>query len=170
MARLDSPSRARDVYQTVRDVDSPFILKLDFVDDIYAGQFADRLLAARVVGAFGTLAFGVAVAGIHGVMLLLVAQRRREIGIRMALGADATRVRSLVLGASLRLSAVGRLLGMLAAVAASRWVQSQLFGVHATDPATLLGVALIVSAAAALATWPAVHQAAHVDPNLLLKE
>jgi putative ABC transport system permease protein len=169
MARVDSRERAGDLYQTVRAIDSRFILKLEFVDDVYAQQFDDRLLATRVIGAFGILAFLIAAAGIYGVMLFLVADRTREIGIRMALGADRRRIGRLVVGSSMRLVALGAALGVAGAIAASRAVQSQLFGVSATDPATLALVTLGVAATALLATWQPARQAARIDPKVLLK-
>ena len=168
-ARVDSRTRAGDLYQTVRSVDPGNILKVEFADDQYARQFADRLLAARVVTAFGTLAFVVAAAGIYGLMAFLVASRNREIGIRMALGADARRIRGLVLGSSMRLVLVGAALGVTGAVVTARWVQSQLFGVSATDPLTIVLVTSGVVIVALLASWQPARQAARVDPKALLK-
>jgi predicted permease len=168
-ARVDSPARASDLYQTVRAVDQRNILKLEFVDDQYARKFADKLLATRAIGAFGLLAFLIAAAGIYGVMAFLVAHRAHEIGIRVALGADASRITRLVMGSSLRLVLVGAVLGIGAAVAASRWAESQLFGVRAADPATLTLVTLGVVATALLATWHPARQATRIDPKVLLK-
>jgi putative ABC transport system permease protein len=168
-ARVDSRARASDLYQTVRAVDQRNILKLEFVDDQYARKFADKLLATRVIGGFGLLAFVIAAAGIYGVMAFLVAHRAHEIGIRIALGADAARINRLVLGSSLRLVLVGAALGIGAAIAASRWAESQLFGVRAADPATLTLVTLGVVATALLATWHPARQATRIDPKALLK-
>jgi predicted permease len=168
-ARVDSPTRAADVYQTVRSVDPRNILKLEFVDEIYTRQFADRLLATRIVGSFGVLAFVLAAAGIYGLMAFLVAIQSREMGIRMALGADGRAIAGLVLGSSLRLVALGAVLGVAASVAVSRWVQSQLYGVSAVDPATLAGVVVVVGVVAAAATWHPARQACRVDPTELLR-
>jgi hypothetical protein len=168
-ARVDSRSRMGDLYQTARSVDSRNILKLQFVDDLYASQFADRLLATRVIGGFGVLAFVVAAAGIYSLMAFLVASRSRELGIRVALGATTNDIRRLVLGSSLRLVGAGALIGIGSAVAASRWVQSQLFGVRPSDPLTLVTVTLAVVAVALLATWRPARQASRIDPTQLLK-
>ncbi len=168
-ARVDSRARAGDLYQAVRAVDQRNILKLEFVDDQYALQFADKLLATRVISGFGLLAFLIAAAGIYGVMAFLVAHRAHEIGIRIALGADASRINRLVLGSSLRLVLVGAALGIGGAIAASRWAESQLFGVRAADPATLTLVTLGVVATALLATWHPARQATRIDPKELLK-
>jgi ABC-type antimicrobial peptide transport system permease subunit len=166
---VDSRARGADLFQTVRAVDQRNILKVEFVDDLYARQFADRLLATRVITSFGVLAFVVAAAGIYGLMAFLVADRAREIGIRIALGADRRRINRLVLGSSMRLVAIGAALGISGAIAASRWAQSQLFGVSATDPVTLALVTLAVAATALLATWQPARQAARIDPKVLLK-
>jgi ABC-type antimicrobial peptide transport system permease subunit len=127
------------------------------------------LLATRIVGGFGLLAFIIAAAGIYGTMALLVAYRAREIGIRMALGADPRRISRLVLGSALRLVAAGAILGIAGAVAAGRWAQSQLFGVSAGDPGIIAVVTLGVAAAALLATWQPARHAARIDPRTLLK-
>jgi len=168
-ARVDSRSRASDLYQTVRSIDTRNILKVEFVDDQYARQFVDRLLATRIITGFGMLAFVVAVAGIYGVMAFLVANRAREIGIRMALGADSRRIRRLVLESSMWLVLLGAAIGIGGAFVASRWAQSQLFGVRATDPTTILLVTVAVVVAALFATWHPARQATRVDPRVLLR-
>lgn len=168
-ARVDSRSRASDLYQTVRRVDPRNILRVEFVDDQYARQFADRLLASRVMTGFGLLAFVVAAAGIYGLMAFLVANRAREIGIRMALGADSRRIRRLVFGSSMWLVLLGAAIGIAGAVGASRWAQSQLFGVTATDPATIAVVTIAVVVTAMFATWHPAREASRVDPTVLLR-
>lgn len=168
-ARVDSRSRVGDLYQTVRAVDTRNILRVELVDDQYARQFADRLLATRVITGFGILSFVVCAAGIYGLMTFLVVGRAREIGIRMALGADRHRIIRLVLGSSMRLVLAGAVLGIGGAIAASRWAQSQLFGVSATDPMTIALVTGGVAVTALLATWQPARQAARVDPKVLLK-
>jgi putative ABC transport system permease protein len=168
-ARVDSPARAGDLYQTVRGVDARNILKLQFVDDLYANQFADRLLATRVIGGFGVLAFLIAAAGIYSLMAFLVASRSREMGIRAALGASGWDIQRLVIGSSLRMVAAGAAIGVASALAASRWVESQLFGVRPTDPLSLTVVTAGIVAVAMLATWHPARQAARVDPKELLK-
>jgi ABC-type antimicrobial peptide transport system permease subunit len=115
------------------------------------------------------LAFVVAAAGIYGVMAFLVANRAREIGIRMALGADTRRIRSLVLASSMWLVLLGAGIGIGGAFVASRWAQSQLFGVKATDPLTIVLVTVAVALTALLATWHPARQATRVDPKVLLR-
>jgi ABC-type antimicrobial peptide transport system permease subunit len=127
------------------------------------------LLATRVTSAFGLVAYLVALVGVYGVMAHLVLGRRREIGIRMALGADRQDIRGLVLASSARLVMIGTLLGIAGALALSRWTSSQFFGVSALDPATYAGVAAMVVATALLATWHPARQAARIDPAVTLR-
>ena len=168
-ARVDSRERTSDLYQTVRSVDASNILKLEFVDDLYAQQHADRLLAARIISGFGVVTFLIATGGIYGLMVFLVAARTREIGIRMALGADAAAIRRLVLGSSLRLIALGVISGILAVWLASRWIQAQLYGISAADPLSIAAVVVAVSAVGILATWRPSRTAARVDPVAALR-
>jgi ABC-type antimicrobial peptide transport system permease subunit len=168
-ARVDSRDRTADLFQTVRSVDTRNILTLEFVDDLYALEHADRLLATRIISGFGLLAFLIATAGIYGLMTFLVAERTREIGIRMALGAGKADIRRLVIGSSAKLVGTGAVVGIAATIAASRWIQSQLYGVRALDPLAIGAVATGVVVVALLATWRPARQATKVDPTLLLR-
>lgn len=168
-ARVDSRDRTSDLYQTVRSVDTSNILKVEFVDDLYARQHADRLLAARIISGFGIITFLIATGGIYGLMAFLVAARQREIAIRMALGADAAAIRRLVLGASLKLISIGVATGILAVWLASRWLQAQLYGISAADPLSIAAVVILVIAVGILATWRPSRTAARVDPLVALR-
>jgi ABC-type antimicrobial peptide transport system permease subunit len=121
------------------------------------------------VSGFAVVALAIAVAGVFGVMASLVSSRTREIGIRVALGAKPREVSQLVLSSSLRLILLGVAVGLVAAVVASRYVESQLFGVTPTDPLTYTVVAGTVVLAAILATWQPVRRAARVDPAITLR-
>jgi ABC-type antimicrobial peptide transport system permease subunit len=131
----------------------------------------DRLikLARFIVSGFAVVALAIAVAGVFGVMASLVSSRTREIGIRVALGAKPREVSQLVLSSSLRLILLGVAVGLVAAVVASRYVESQLFGVTPTDPLTYTVVAGTVVLAAILATWQPARRAARVDPAITLR-
>ena len=168
-ARLDSPVRATAVLDAARSVDPRLRVTLESVDDKYASMFADMLLAMRVTSAFGVLAFLVAIVGVYGVMAYLVAGRRREIGIRMALGADRRDIAGLVLASSARLVVIGAALGLGGALLLSRWVASQFYGVSATDPVTYMLVGVTMLATALVATWHPARQAAGVDPAITLR-
>jgi ABC-type antimicrobial peptide transport system permease subunit len=106
-----------------------------------------------------------AAVGIYGVMSYTVAQRTREIGIRMALGARKADVWRLTIVQSMRLLLVGLLFGSLASVAVTRWLKNLLFGVSATDPSTLIMIALLLTAVALLACWIPTRRAT-MDPMI----
>jgi ABC-type antimicrobial peptide transport system permease subunit len=108
-------------------------------------------------------------AGIYGVMALLTASRTREIGVRMALGADRAAIRRLVFGSSLRPVVVGAMIGVISAAIAAKWAQSLLYGVSFADPVSYVLVALVVMAGALVATWQPARKAARVDPVVTLR-
>ena len=140
------------------------------IEDRYAATFANEMLASNIMTAFGALAFVVAAAGVYGVMMFLVASRTREIGVRMALGADRAAVTRMVLRSSLAPVLIGAAIGIAGAIAASRWAQSMLFGLASTDARTYFLIAGLVVGAAALATWQPARHAGRVAPSVLLRE
>jgi predicted permease len=126
-------------------------------------------MMATLAGGFGLLALMLACIGLYGLLAYNVAQRTKEIGIRMALGAPAARVVVLVLRRGARLVAIGIVLGLPAVWAASRWVASMLFGVTPTDPATIGGAIVLLMAAAQLAAYLPARRAARLDPLAALR-
>jgi hypothetical protein len=169
LVRLDDRAQLGSVLDAVRSVDSRFQLEAEFLDDAYASRHAETLMATSIVTAFAGFAFLVAMAGIYGVMAFLVAGRTREIGIRMALGARRADIGRMVLGSSTKLVVAGAVLGAGAALVASRWIESQLFGVSPTDPMTYVGVCSAIVVTALLATWLPARQASRVDPAITLR-
>ncbi len=130
----------------------------------------DETRAASELGTgLGGLALLLAALGIYGVMAWSVAQRTREIGIRMALGAEARDVLKLVLKQGMRLVLLGAVLGVAASLAVTQVMKSMLFGLSTTDPATYLGVVLLLSGVALLACWIPARRATQVDPLLALR-
>jgi putative ABC transport system permease protein len=126
-------------------------------------------MMATLAGGFGLLALTLACVGLYGLLAYSVAQRTKEIGIRMALGAQGTRVVALVLKGGARLVLIGIVLGMPAAWAASRWVESMLFGVTPTDPAAIGGATMLLMTAAQLAAYVPARRASRVDPLVALR-
>jgi putative ABC transport system permease protein len=132
------------------------------------GLWAPRMGAA-LLAVFGGLALVLAVIGVYGVLSYSVNQQTREIGIRMAMGAQTVRVLGLVVGQGMRLAVAGLILGLIVAFAAMRFLSSLLFGVSAHDPLTFGGVALILAVAAVLACYIPARRATKVDPIIALR-
>lgn len=128
-----------------------------------------RLLMV-LMGAFGVLGLALGALGLYGVLSYLVNQRRREIGVRLALGADIGRVRHMVVGYGLRLTAAGVAVGLAGAVVTGRLLHSLVYGVNPIDPALLAVVSLTLLGVAAAASWAPARRASLVDPAVALRE
>jgi predicted permease len=135
---------------------------------VQATMVQERMMAT-LAGGFGLLALTLACVGLYGLLAYSVARRTKEIGIRMALGAQATWVVALVLKGAARLVLVGIAVGLPAAWAASRWVESMLFGLTPTDPAAIGGAIVLLATAAQLAAYLPARRASRVDPLAALR-
>ena len=124
---------------------------------------------AAVLGVFGLLGLVLAAIGIYGVMSYSVSRRTREIGLRMALGAETRDVIKLIVKQGMGLTLIGAMLGVMLAVAVTRLLASLVYGVTATDPATFAGVVLFVIAVAVLACYLPARRATKVDPMKALR-
>jgi putative ABC transport system permease protein len=142
---------------------------LSTMDQVIARSALLPRLSMVLLGAFAALALLLAIVGIYGVVSYSVAHRTSELGVRMALGADAGANRRLVLGESLTLAGTGVLFGLAGAAAVTRALAAVLFDVSALDPAVFLGVPALVMAAAWLATWVPARRATRVDPIVALR-
>jgi ABC-type antimicrobial peptide transport system permease subunit len=118
---------------------------------------------------FAAVALALAALGIYGVMAYSVEQRAREIGIRMALGADGGRVQRMVVGGGLRLAALGVAMGVLAALLGTRVLASLVYNVSTTDPLTIAATGALLIASALLASWVPARRATRVDPATALR-
>ena len=139
------------------------------MDEIVSYATASRRFSTQLLGAFATLALVLAAVGIYGVMAFVVGQRTREIGIRIALGANPRSVVRLVLGQALTLAAAGVVAGAAAAVLVTRLLSGLLFEVRTTDPLTYGTIALLLGITAAIAAWRPARRAALVDPIRALR-
>jgi macrolide transport system ATP-binding/permease protein len=125
--------------------------------------------SAWLVGGFAALALILSVVGLYGVVAYSVSQRTREIGVRMALGAQQSSVYRLILSEAGRLTSIGILIGLVLAIGAAAAMQAVLFGVRSWDIPTLIAVAVILTAAALLASFVPARRAATVDPVVALR-
>ena len=133
------------------------------------GAFAPARVAALALGSFGLLALLLAAIGIYGVTAYSVAQRTRELGIRMALGADARAIVRLIVRQGMWLTFIGLALGLVGATLLTRLMAGLLYGVSATDPLTFGLIAALLLAVAALACWIPARRATKVDPMIALR-
>jgi predicted permease len=163
-------SVATAVREQIRALDSnlPVADVKTLRDQLDLSLFPSRV-AAWTLGGFGVLALLLAAIGIYGVVSYSVAQRTREIGVRMALGAKEKDVLRLVLGEGLFVIAIGLALGLLLAFAATRVIVGFLYGVGATDPLTFAGVPLLLGFIALVASYLPARRATKVDPLVALR-
>jgi putative ABC transport system permease protein len=166
----DAAAAARAMRQAVRDADPTLpIYAVRTMEEYLARTLSPKRLMMLLLAVFAGVALTLAAVGIYGVMSYAVTQRTSEIGIRMALGAHPRDVLRLVVGQGMLLAIGGVLIGLAAAFALTRLLETLLFGVSATDPATFAGVALLLAGVAGLASWIPARRAARVDPLVALR-
>jgi predicted permease len=139
------------------------------LESLLTRQTASGRFASTVLGVFGIAALLLTGIGLYGVLAFTVALRRREIGIRMALGATNQRVSRVIVSQGLRLVLIGVMAGVVASLLLTRWIASQLYGITAHDPAVFAAVPLTMLGVAALASWLPARRAAQVDPQIALR-
>ncbi|MBI3665165.1 MAG: ABC transporter permease, partial [Acidobacteria bacterium] len=150
------------------DPDQP-VHEIATMEQVVSASIAEPRFQALLLGVFSALALLLAVVGIYGVMAYSVTRRTREIGVRMALGAQRADVLRLVVGEGMALTLLGLGAGVAGALAATRVLASFLFEVKATDAATFAAVSLLLGAAAAAASYIPARRAATVDPMAALR-
>jgi ABC-type antimicrobial peptide transport system permease subunit len=130
--------------------------------------FQERLMA-RLSSFFGMLALALACIGLYGLLSYEVARRTRELGIRTALGAQHRDLLGLVVGQGILLVLIGAAIGIAAAMGVTRFMAAMLFGVHANDPVTFAGVAILLTLVALAACYIPARRATRVDPMVALR-
>jgi len=159
-------SAARGILQ---ELNPEIPAKFQTFSQVYSASLGSRKFNVILIGFFGITALLLATGGVFGVMAYSVAQRTREIGVRMALGASSRGVLGMVLGQATATAAVGVVIGIAGAFALTRWMQSQLFGVSPTDPPTFVCVALLLILVSLTACYFPARRATRVDPLVALR-
>ncbi len=159
-----------EVREAVRAVNPNLALSNErTLDDILAQSMAPTSFTLVMLAIAAAVALALGVVGIYGVISYIVSQRTREIGVRMALGADRRDVRRMVLRQGMVLASIGVVVGLVAAVGVTRVLSSQLHGVEATDPVTFAAVAAVLTAVAFVASYLPAVRASRTDPLVALR-
>ena len=140
------------------------------MDQLMGSAIARRRLTLVLLLGFASLALLLAAVGIYGVVSYSVSQRKNELGVRIALGAQTGDVLRLVIGQGMKLALGGIALGLLSASALTRWMEGLLFGVRATDPLTFAVISLLLAGVALLACYLPARRATNVDPMIALRQ
>jgi len=164
-AGLASAAR-REIWSVDKDLP---VFGVTTMNDVLASSVAQRRFSMSLLGAFAVLALLMAAIGLYGVLSYSVSQRMHEMGLRMALGANARDLMRLVVGQGIRVALAGVAAGLLASVAATRLLVGMLFGVSPLDPLTFMVVAAVLVAAALLASFIPARRATKVDPMVALR-
>ena len=159
------------IERVVREVDPAVpVVRLCDMDSVFAESIRRPKLLAQLLGTFAGLALLLAAIGTYGVLSYMVTERRREIGIRVALGATRSHVLTQIMKQGLQVTALGIIIGLAGALAVNRLIASLLFGVQPTDIATIAFVIATITAAAVVASWLPAWRASRLDPNVVLRD
>jgi putative ABC transport system permease protein len=169
-SRLSTPGFLNEVQQAVWRVNGNLPLaNVQTLRKIYDESMAQTSFTLVILGIAAGVTLLLGVVGIYGVIAYVVAQRKREVGIRMALGAAAGEVQRLFLGHGSVIAGVGLLIGAVAAAGLMKLIGSLLFGVSPFDPVTYAASLITLGFIALLATWLPARQATRVDPSISLR-
>jgi predicted permease len=168
--RTKSAAFQRELQQAVWSVNANLpVANPRSLAEIRSASMAQTSFALTMLGIAAGVALLLGIVGIYGVIAYIAAQRTREIGVRMALGAQASDVRRLFVGHGLKLVTIGLVLGLAAAMALTRLMSTLLFGVGPMDPVTYFAVSLVLGTVALVATYLPAHRASRVDPVVALR-
>jgi predicted permease len=159
------------IERVVREVDAAVpVVRLRNMDSVFSESIRRPRLLAQLLGAFAGLALLLAAIGTYGVLSYMVTERRREIGIRIALGAARSHVLAQIIKQGLQVTALGVTIGLAGALAVNRLIASLLFGVQPTDGLTIAFVIATITAVAVVASWLPAWRASRLDPNVVLRD
>ena len=168
---IDPVEMGTAVRAAIREIDPELaVFGLEPLEETVATSMSEQRFMMLLLALFGALAVVLAAVGVHGMLAYLVAQRTREIGVRMALGATSGRVTHLVVSQGVRLVLIGLAIGFAMALALARSLAGMLFGVTPTDRPTLLAVFLVIGSVAALSIWLPARRAVRVNPLTALRQ
>jgi putative ABC transport system permease protein len=169
-AERNPAALASAVEQAIRTVDKDLpVFSISTMDQLLGNSLAQRRLTLVLLASFAALALSLAAVGMYGVISYSVRQRTHELGLRMALGAQARDALTLILKQGVKLTLIGIGIGLAAAYALTRWLESLLFGVRPADPLTFTVIAVVLMLVALLACWIPARRATKVDPIVALK-
>jgi putative ABC transport system permease protein len=164
-------SLAGAIRRVIHEIDpAQPVAQIQTMETVVRETFARQTFSALLLGGFSLVSLVLAAVGIYGVLAYSVTERTREIGVRVALGADPRRILTLVLGSGMRVVVAGALLGMGGALALTGLLKSLLFGVQSRDPATFATVPLVLIAVALLAAYLPARRASRLAPVDALKD
>jgi len=167
----DVPSLLTNIRRELSRIDPALVLyEPRALDDVIGAGVAQDRFALMLVAAFAMLALLLAALGIYSMLSYAVSRRRREIGIRMALGAPMGAVRSMIVRDGTRLAAIGIAVGSVGALGATRFLRSMLFGVTATEPLVFMAAACLLVSVAAIASWMPARAATNAEPLRAVRE
>jgi predicted permease len=168
--RAGAPAFLKELQQAVWSINASLpVANVRTLDEIRSTSMAQTSFALTMLAIAAAVALLLGVVGIYGVVAYIAAQRTREIGVRMALGAQASDVRRLFVSHGLKLVSAGLAIGIAAALGLSRLMGTLLFGVGPMDPATYVAVSLVLGSVALVATYLPARRAARVDPIVALR-
>ena len=163
--RAGSQSLVRELQQAVWSVEPSLpVASVRTMQDIYGQSLSRTSFTLSMLAIAGAMAFVLGIIGIYGVISYAVSQRRREIGIRLALGAQQHELKQMFVRSGLTLAAIGVGIGLITALSLTRFMKSLLFGISAIDPVTYVGVPIVLTAAAVLASYLPARRASKIDP------
>jgi ABC-type antimicrobial peptide transport system permease subunit len=162
--RANPQSVSSAVQEQLRQASGLPVSDIRAMDEVVTRSTSRQRFNMWLMTVFGASALLLAAIGIYGLMAYSVEQRSQEIGIRLALGAEASQVKNMVVLQGMRLTLAGVVVGVAAAFGLTRFIASFLFGVEAWDPLVFVSVPLVLSAVALLAVWLPARRASRVDP------